>query len=77
MAKGSPNKAWRANIGRSLRIGYYSRQDGLDCIWLVNDKGKYEQTIDHEFLSRYFETKEISRERSIYGKNRHRLAPWS
>jgi hypothetical protein len=27
---------------RRIPIGYYSWQDGLDCIWLVTDKGKYE-----------------------------------
>ena len=29
-----------SRIGRRFRIGYYSRQDGLDCIWLVNEKGE-------------------------------------
>jgi len=44
--------------------------DGLDCIWLVNDKGEYEQTLDHEALARFFEIESISRERSRYGRNR-------
>jgi hypothetical protein len=42
----------------------------LDCIWLVNEEGKYEQTIDHDFLAEYFEIDELSRERGLYGKNR-------
>jgi hypothetical protein len=56
--------------GRHFRIGYYSKMDGLDCIWLVNEKGEYEQTIDHDFLKKYFEVESVSRERSLYGKNR-------
>src|SRR5215467_8669316 len=46
---------WKKNKGRVFRVGYYSRMDGLDCIWLVNDEGVYEQTTDHEFLYRYFD----------------------
>ena len=51
-------------------IGYYSKADGLDCIWLVNDEGEYEQTVDHEFLRKYFEIENVSSERSLYGKDR-------
>jgi len=47
----------------------------LDCIWLVNEEGKYEQTIDHDFLAKYFEIVEISRERSLYGKSRAPFGP--
>jgi hypothetical protein len=42
--------SWRKDIGRQFRVGYYSRKDGLDCIWLVNESGKYEQTTDRGFL---------------------------
>jgi len=49
--------------------------DGLDCIWLVNEKGKYEQTIDHDFLQRHFEIETVSKERSLYGKNRPQFGP--
>ena len=66
---------WRKEIGRRFRIGYYSRKDGLDCIWLVNEKGKYEQTIDHDFLQKYFEIETISKERSLYGMNRAPFKP--
>jgi len=40
----------------------------------VNEEGKYEQTIDHDFLAKYFEIVALSRERSLYGKNRVPLA---
>jgi hypothetical protein len=75
--KGSQSKKWRGNIGKRFRVGYYSRMDGLDCIWLVNDDGKYQETIDHEFLRKYFEIELLSKERSLYGKNRPRLGPIS
>jgi hypothetical protein len=75
IVKSSPNKSWQKNIGRRFRIGYYSRQDGLDCIWLVDDKGKYGQTVDHEFVHQHFEIKDVSKERSLYGKNRPRFGP--
>ena len=68
--KASPTPTWRQNIGRRFRIGYYSKADGLDCIWLVNEKGEYEQTIDHEFLLKFFEIETVSKERSLHGKGR-------
>jgi hypothetical protein len=49
--------------------------DGLDCIWLVNDKGEYEQTLDHEWLARFFEIESVSKERSLYGRNRPKFSP--
>jgi len=73
--KGSPTRRWRENIGLRFRIGYYNWMDGLDCIWLVNDAGKYEQTIDHEFLEKNFEIESISKERSMYGRKRPRIEP--
>ncbi len=74
-AKAWPSKGWRKNIGRRYRVGYYGRRDGLDCIWLVNEKGKYQQTIDHDLLQKYFEIETISKERSLYGKNRPPFEP--
>src|SRR6266446_4550433 len=65
--------AWKANIGRRFRVGYYNRQDGLDCIWLVNDEGEYEQTTDHEALSKYFKIIKRSKEKDLFGRNRRRL----
>src|SRR4029077_6880782 len=44
---------WRKDVGRQFRVGYYSRKDELDCIWLVNENGKYEQTTDRDFLVKY------------------------
>ena len=68
--KVAPRNTWRKKIGQRFRIGYYSWMDGLDCIWLVNDEGKYEQTIDHDFLQKHFGIESLSKERSLYGRNR-------
>jgi hypothetical protein len=61
--------------GQKFRVGYYSWQDGLDCIWLVDEKGEHNQTIDHEFLLTHFEIETQSKERSLYGRNRPKLRP--
>jgi hypothetical protein len=71
--KSAASSPWRKQMGRQFRIGYYSKLDGLDCIWLVNEKGEYEQTIDHKFLRKFFEIENISKERSLYGRNRPHL----
>jgi hypothetical protein len=47
--------------------------DGLDCIWLVNDEGKYEQTTDHEGLYRYFDVIHFTKDANYYGRRRPRL----
>ncbi len=65
--------AWRKDVGREFRVGYYSRKDGLGCIWLVNEDGKYEQTTDREFLLKYFDVERLSEERNFYGQGKRRL----
>jgi HEAT repeats len=65
--------AWRKDVGREFRVGYYSRKDGLDCIWLVNKDGTYEQTTDRKFLLKYFEVERLSNERNFYGRGKRRL----
>jgi hypothetical protein len=61
---------WADEIGRIFRVGYYSKMDGLDCIWLVDEKGEYGQTIDHEGLNKFFDIQSIAKERSLYGRGR-------
>lgn len=65
--------SWKKDIGRQFRVGYYSRKDGLDCIWLVNENGKYEQTTDRRFLLRYFDVEQLSQEKNLYGRGKRRL----
>jgi hypothetical protein len=62
-------------VGRRFRVGYYGRKDGLDCIWLVNEKGEYEQTTDREHLLRDFEIEKLTDERDYYGLHKRRLGP--
>jgi hypothetical protein len=38
-------------VGRQLRIGYYSKMDGFDFIWLVDENGKCNQSLDHQYLN--------------------------
>lgn len=72
--KGS-RPSFRKLRGRVFRVGYYSRVDGLDCIWLVNDQGHYEQTVDHEFLYRYFGIIHFTDHRNWYGRGRPKISP--
>jgi hypothetical protein len=65
---------WQKDVGRQFRVGYYSRKDGLDCIWLVNEKGEYEQTTDRDFLMKYFQVERLSQEKKLYGVGKRRLA---
>jgi hypothetical protein len=69
----SQTPSWQKDIGRQFRVGYYSRKDGLDCIWLVNENGKYEQTTNRDFLSKYFEIEKLSREKDLHGIGKRRL----
>src|ERR1700691_2773651 len=67
------NRLWKRDKGRVFRIGYYSRMDGLDCIWLVNDQGKYEQATDHDFLYKYFDVIEFAHHTNWYGRRRPKI----
>jgi hypothetical protein len=64
---------WRKEVGRQFRVGYYSLKDGLDCIWLVDENGRYEQTTDRAFLLKYFDLERLSGERNFYGRGKRRL----
>src|ERR1700677_2636497 len=66
---------WKAAVGRLYRIGYYSRQDGLDVIWLVNGKGKHRETLDREYLLKYFQAVKISDETNLYGVGKPQFRP--
>ena|ERR1700753_3324377 len=64
---------WCEDVGRQFRIGYYSRKDGMGCIWLVNENGEYEQTTDRKFLLKYFKLERLSKSKSLYGDGKRRL----
>ena len=67
--------SWGNDQGRIFRIGYYGRQDGLNCVWLVNEKGTYEQTTDQSSIEKDFEVLNLSHETDLYGANRSVLGP--
>ena len=67
---------WADEVGRIFRIGYYGQNDGLDCIWLVDERGKYVQTIDHECLHTFFKIESVAKERSLYGRGRPQFGPF-
>ena len=71
----SSTPGWQGRTGEVLRVGYYSRQDGLECIWLVDTAGEYVETTDREYLLRYFEIVELSDETDFFGDNRPLLEP--
>jgi hypothetical protein len=64
-------------VGELWRVGYYSKKDGLECIWLVNTEGVYDWTSDHDWLYRKFEVLSHSDEDNLYGYNRDILQAMS
>jgi hypothetical protein len=66
---------WKKSLGAIYRVGYDSRRDGLDCIWLVNEAGEYQETVDHDYLSKYFDIIQVSDERNLYGLRRPQIGP--
>jgi hypothetical protein len=66
---------WRDDQGGIFRIGYYSRQDGLDCVWLVNEAGEYERTTDQKSIDEDFEVLKLSDETDKFGIHREILGP--
>jgi len=59
--------------GQRIRIGYYSKQDGLDCVWLVYPNGEYGETTDHADIYRYFVIEQVSDESDFYGMGKPQL----
>jgi hypothetical protein len=72
-AKESPD--WAIDCGPIFRIGFYNPNDGLDCIWLVNSEGEYEQTVDRKALLDRFFLLQLSNETDLYGHTRQPLRP--
>jgi len=75
LVRGEPDRDAGLRVGNTFRIGYYSRQDGLDCVWLVNAQGIYEQTWDQTTLLDNFEVIHLSDETDLFGIDRPVLEP--
>jgi hypothetical protein len=67
--------AWTGHMRRIFRIGYYSKQDGLDCVWLVDDDGHYTEAVDQEVIRTHFEILELSEETDLFGDSRPIIGP--
>ena len=66
---------WNSHQYRNFRIGYYSRLDGLNCVWLVNEPGEYQQATDQASIREDFELLSRSDETDLYGTSRLPLKP--
>jgi hypothetical protein len=67
--------AWKNRKGKINRVGYYSKQDGLDCVWLVDDDGKYGEAVDQAMIKTHFEVLELSEETDLFGDDRPIIGP--
>ena len=67
--------AWIGYNNRIFRIGYYSKNDGLDCVWLVDDDGKYSETVDQQMIRTHFRILHLSDEADLYGVDRPVIGP--
>jgi hypothetical protein len=75
LVRADPDWDTDLKIGDEFRIGYYSRQDGPNCVWLVDANGNYNQTWDQNSLLETFEIVSLSDETDIYGLHRPVLEP--
>jgi hypothetical protein len=71
----SQEPAWAGYEGRVFRIGYYRPQDGLDCVWLVEDDGDYSETVDQEMIRTHFEVLHRNDESDLFGLDRPVIGP--
>ncbi len=62
-------------LGQIWRVGYYSKRDGLEVVWLVDEKGEYQWTVDKDFVVEFFCVVSESKERSLYGLHRPPIGP--
>jgi hypothetical protein len=69
--------SFRSLLGQTFRVGYYSRQDGLNVIWIVDADGKYTQTMTHAFLNRHFRILFDSGDTDLHGDDRPDILPLS
>jgi hypothetical protein len=66
---------YKERIGSIWEVGYYSRKDGLNEIWLVDDEGELIGSHDRETLLDYFQIDRLSDETDFYGDEIPPLGP--
>jgi hypothetical protein len=59
-------------IGDTFTVNYYSRQDGLQCVWLIDPQGK-DHTWDQHDLLETFEVVSLADETDFYGLRKPEL----
>ena len=62
-------------LGLRLRVGYYSRMDGLNVIWIVYPNAEYGETTDHSDFREFFRVVFDSGDTDYCGVGRPRLKP--
>jgi hypothetical protein len=63
-------------VGEIWRVGYYTKNDGLETIWLVDRHGSYCWTADREFIADKFSIEYVPRNRSLYGVGKPRIGAY-
>jgi hypothetical protein len=71
----SDHPGWKDVFGRTFRVGYYSPQDGLECVWLVDELGKYVRTAEQQDILEDFEILHRSGETDLFGVDRPVIGP--
>jgi len=65
----------RSLLGLILRVGYYSKQDGTNVVWLVFPNGEYQQTTSQAYINRHFRILHEDEDPDLYGDARPILQP--
>lgn len=65
----STTPSWINLEGKIYCVGYYSKQDGLDTIWLVDADGNYCETTDREYLLSFFSILKLGDTMDYFGEN--------
>jgi hypothetical protein len=60
----------RSLLGLILRVGYYSKQDGTNVVWLVFPNGEYQQTTSQAYINRHFRIIHENDEPDLFGDER-------
>jgi hypothetical protein len=65
------------SLGKKRSVGNFvwaATAVNTDCIWLVHEDGKYEQTTERKFLLNCFEIEHCSQEGNFFGERKVSLA---
>ena len=65
----------RSLLGLILRVGYYSKQDGTNVVWLVFPNGEYQQATSQAYINRHFRIIHEGEDPDSYGDERPILQP--